>query len=89
VLSDNCSVYRYKPWRQACEALGKTAKRTRPSTPRTNGKEGRFIKTLVNEWGYGLSFQSSEERNRWSRRYLAIHNGRRCHMAFASRTPLQ
>ena len=33
VLSDHESVYRYKPWRQACEALGLSAKRTRPYTP--------------------------------------------------------
>ena len=37
----------------------------------------------------GLSFQSSEEQNRWLRRYLAIYNGRRCHMALADRTPFQ
>jgi transposase InsO family protein len=89
VLSDNGSAYRSKPWRQACEALGLSAKRTRPYTPRTNGKAERFIKTLVHEWAYGLSFQSSEERNRWLGRYLAIHNGRRCHMALAGRTPFQ
>jgi len=85
-LSDNRSTYRSKPWRQACQALGLTAKRTTPYTPRTNGKAKRFIKTLVHEWAYGLSFQSSEERNRWLRRYLAIHNSRRCHMALAGRT---
>ena len=77
VLTDNGSAYRSKPWRQACEALGLSAKRTRPYTPRTNGKAERFIKTLVHEWAYGLSFQSSEERNRWLGRYLAIYNGRR------------
>ena len=41
------------------------------------------------EWAYGLSFQSSEERNRWLGRYLAIYNGRRCHRALAGRTPFQ
>ena len=89
VLSDNGSAYRSKPWRQACEALGLSAKRIRPYTPRTNGKAEPFIKTLVHEWAYGLSFQSSEERNRWLSRYLAIYNGRRCHMALAGRTPFQ
>ena len=68
VLSDNDSAYHSKPWRLAYEALGLTAKRTRPYTPRTNGKGERFIKTLVNEWAYGLSFQSSEGHNRWSSR---------------------
>ena len=33
LLSDNGSAYRSKPWRQACEALGLTAKRTMPYTP--------------------------------------------------------
>jgi transposase InsO family protein len=50
VVSDNGSAYRSKPWRHACEALGLPAKRTRPYTPRTNGKAERFIKTLVHEW---------------------------------------
>jgi len=30
----------------------------RPYTPRTNGKAERFIKILVSEWAYGISFQS-------------------------------
>ena len=63
-------------------------KRTKPYTPRTNGKAERFIKTLLSEWAYGMSFQSSAERNRWLGRYLAIYNRRRCHMALAGRTPI-
>ena len=89
VLSDNGSAYRSRPWRQTCEALGLTPKRTRPYTPRTNGKAERFIKTLQAEWAYGMAFQSSEERNSWLPSYLAIYNGRRCHMALAGRTPFQ
>jgi len=42
VLSDNGSAYRSKPWREACSALGLTPKRTRPYTPRTNGKAERY-----------------------------------------------
>ncbi len=64
VLSDNGSAYRFKPWRQACEALGLTPKRTRPYTPRTNGKAERFIKTLLAEWAYSLQFNNSAERFR-------------------------
>ncbi len=80
---------RSKPWRQVCELLGLTAKRTRHYTPRTNGKAERLIKTMVNEWAYGMSFQNSEERNRWSGRYLGNYKGRKCHMALAGRTPFQ
>lgn len=89
VLSDNGSAYRSKPWREACSALGLTPKRTRPYTPRTNGKAERLIKTLLAEWAYAMAFQSSAERNRWLPRYLAFYNGRRCHMALCGRTPFQ
>jgi transposase InsO family protein len=57
-LSDNSSAYRSKPWREACSALGLTPKRTRPYTPRTNGKAERFIKTLLTEWAYSMAFQT-------------------------------
>ena len=88
-MSDNGSAYRSRPWRKTCEVLGLTPKRTRPCTPRTNGKAERFIKTLQAEWAYGMAFQTSEELNSWLPRYLAIYNGRRCHMALAGRTPFQ
>jgi hypothetical protein len=42
---------------------------------------------LVSKWAYGLSFQSSEQRNSWLSPYLAIYNGLRSHMALAFRTP--
>ena len=89
VLSDNGIAYRSRPWREAYSALGLTPKRTRPYTPRTNGKAERFIKTLLAEWAYSMASRTSTERNRWLSRYLAIYNGRRCHMALAGRTPTQ
>ena len=36
-----------------------------------------------------MAFQTSQERNRWLPRYLALYNGRRCHMALAGRNPFQ
>jgi hypothetical protein len=57
--------------------------------PQTNRKAERFIKILLNEWAYGLSSQSSEERNRWLSRFLAIYNVCRCHMRLAGRIPFQ
>jgi len=89
VGSDNGSAYRSKTWREASSALGLTPKRTRPYTPRTNGKAERFIKTRLAVWAYSMAFHNSEEWNRWMPRYLAIYNGRRCHMALAGRTPIQ
>lgn len=43
VLADNSSAYKSHEWREACQAMGLTAKKTRPYTPRTNGKAERFI----------------------------------------------
>jgi transposase InsO family protein len=89
VLSDNGSSYRSGEWRKACGVLNLKPIRTRPYTPRTNGKAERFIKTLLGEWAYAMSFQTSEERNRWLPRYLGIYNGRRCHMALGGLSPQQ
>ena len=36
-----------------------------------------------------MSFQNSEERNRWLPRYLAIYNRLRKHSALGWRTPQQ
>ena len=89
VLSDNGSAYRSRPWREAYSALGLIPKRTRRYTPRNNGKAERFITALLAEWAYSMAFQTSAERNHWLPRYLAIYNGRRCHMALAGRTAIQ
>jgi hypothetical protein len=76
ILSQNGSVYRSREWRKACNALDLSPIRTRPSTPRTNGMAERFIRTLVEEWAYGMTFQTSDDRNQWLSRYLGIHNDR-------------
>jgi transposase InsO family protein len=89
ILSDNGSAYRSGDWRKACRALELKPIRTKPYTPRTNGKAERFIKTLLSEWAYAMAFQTSEERNCWLPRYLAIYNGRRCHMALGGLSPQQ
>ena len=50
------------PWRHACGALALRHIRTRPYTPRTNGKAERFIQTSLREWAYARPFASSHER---------------------------
>jgi transposase len=44
-------------------AMGLKHIRTRPYTPRTNGKVEWLIQTLCREWANGMPFQNSEERN--------------------------
>jgi transposase len=89
ILSDNGSAYRSGEWRKACKALDLNPIRTKPYTPRTNGKAERLIQTLCREWAYGMPFQTSDERNCWLPLYLMLHNKRRCHMALADLTPQQ
>ena len=62
VMTDNGSAYRSHAFRQAIHDAGLKHKRTRPYTPRTNGKAERFIQTSLREWAYLQAFASSAER---------------------------
>ena len=89
VMSDNGPAYVSKAFAKACCTLGLRHIRTRPYTPRTNGKAERFIQTLCKEWAYAMAFPNSEERNRWLPRYLSIYNRLRKHSALGWRSPQQ
>src|SRR5260370_38801054 len=52
ILTDNGSAYRSRSFRAACRALRVSHRRTRPYTPRTNGKAERFIQTALRERAY-------------------------------------
>src|SRR5439155_4718581 len=52
ILTDNGSAYRSRGFRATCRALHLIHRRTRPYTPRTNGKAERFIQTALHEWAY-------------------------------------
>ena len=89
VMSDNGPAYISRRFAKACKALGLKHIRTRPYTPRTNGKAERFIQTLCKEWAYSMPFQNSVERNLWLPRYLSIYNHLRKHSALSARSPQQ
>ena len=59
VMTDNGSCYRSKAFRKACRDLGLKHIRTRPYTPRTNGKAERFIQTALREWAYAQAYDTS------------------------------
>ncbi|MFM7392810.1 MAG: hypothetical protein ACKO22_00250 [Cyanobium sp.] len=62
VLSDNGFAYKSHGWRNAVQALAVKVKKTRPYTPRTNGKAERFINSLLGEWAHVMPCGSSEGR---------------------------
>jgi transposase InsO family protein len=62
VLTDNGVGYRSHAWRDLCAELGIVHTRTRPYTPRTNGKAERFNRTLLDEWAYVRTYRSDLQR---------------------------
>ncbi len=62
VLSDNGSAYRSHAWRDTCTELGITPKRTRPYRPQTNGKSGRFHRTLTEGWAFARFCPCEQQR---------------------------
>jgi transposase InsO family protein len=61
--------------------------RTRPYTPRTNGKVERFHQTLMREWAYALEYASSESRREALPHWVNHYNERRTHTALGNRPP--
>jgi transposase InsO family protein len=88
VLSDNGHAYRSHAWRQACAALGIERRRTRPYTPRTNGKAEAFIGTALREWAYRYAYPSSTHRTRALSGWVRWYNRRRPHSSLGHRPPI-
>jgi transposase InsO family protein len=88
VMTDNGSAYRSHAFRDALAAKAITHKRTRPYTPRTNGKAERFIQTSLREWAYATPFESSAERARAMPAWLCAYNHSRPHSALNGKPPI-
>jgi len=88
VMSDNGSAYKAHAFAATCHRLGLRHLRTRPYTPRTNGKAERFIQTLLREWAYVKAYPSSTRRRRALAPWLRYYNHRRPHTALSQRPPV-
>ena len=64
VMTDNGSCYRSNAFRKACRDLGLKHIRTRPYTPKTNGKAERFIQTALREWAYAQAYLTLQTARR-------------------------
>jgi transposase InsO family protein len=87
VMTDNGSAYRSTAFRAAVTAAGARHKRTRPYTPRTNGKAERFIQTSLREWAYAQPYASSQERGAALMQWLHHYNTVRPHAGLAQCPP--
>jgi transposase InsO family protein len=89
VLTDNGSAYRSRAFAAALRAARIQHRRTRPYTPRTNGKAERFIRTLLAEWAYAQAYRTSLARMLALPHYLLWYNTARTHMGIRGMTPQQ
>ncbi|WP_339764741.1 IS481 family transposase [uncultured Hoeflea sp.] len=88
VMTDNGACYRSKAFAKACRDLGLKHIRTRPYTPRTNGKAERFIQTALREWAYAVSYPNSNDRAEQLPVWLHRYNWHRPHGSLKSKTPI-
>jgi transposase InsO family protein len=88
VMTDNGSCYLSRAFGQACKTLGLKHIRTRPYTPKTNGKAERFIQTSLREWAYARAYHSSDERTAELPQWLHRYNWHRPHGSIGSKPPI-
>ena len=86
VMTDNSSCY--KAFDRACKRLKLKHIRTRPYTPKTNGKAERFIQTALREWAYAKPYNTSNERAQQLQPWTHAYNWHRPHGSLKAKTPI-
>jgi transposase InsO family protein len=87
VMTDNGSGYK-KTYDLACAELGVRHLRTKPYTPKTNGKVERFVQTSLREWAYLRPYRSSALREAALQPFIHHYNWHRPHSALAHQPPM-
>jgi transposase InsO family protein len=88
VMTDNGSCYRSRTFARVCKKLGLKHIRTKPYTPKTNGKAERFIQTSLREWAYAWAYNTSDERAAELPRWMHRYNWHRPHGSIESKPPI-
>jgi transposase InsO family protein len=88
IMTNNGSAYRSKSFAQAIARHALKHKRTRPYTPKTNGKAERFIQTSIREWAYATPFETSAARTAAMHPWLHAYNTVRPHSALKGKAPV-
>src|ERR1700730_10156296 len=87
VMTDNGSCYKSFAFRRLCKPLCLKHIRTRPYTPKTNGKAERFIQTALRERAYAQAYPTSDRRAEQLPLSIHKYNWHRPHGALKSQTP--
>ena len=89
LMTDNAFAYIHnKTLKALLHARAIDHLRTRPYTPRTNGKVERYQQTLQREWAYALEYASSQARRTSLSHWVNHYNERRSHSALGNRPPI-
>lgn len=88
VMTDNGSCYRSFAFRNACRRLGLKHIRTKPYTPKTNGKAERFVQTCLREWAYARAYPNSKQRAEELPFFIHRYNWHRPHGAIGAKPPI-
>ncbi len=88
VMTDNGSCYKSKAFAEACKDLKLKHIRTKPYTPKTNGKAERFIQTVLREWAYARAYNTSDQRAADLPLWTHLYNWHRPHGGIKDQTPI-
>jgi transposase InsO family protein len=88
VMSDNGACYKSHAFRDLCHDLGLKHIRTKPYTPKTNGKAERFVQTSLREWAYAQAYPTSDHRAAELIPWLHRYNWHRPHGGIKLQTPI-
>lgn len=89
VMTDNGSAYRSKLLATALRQAGGRHIRTRPYSPRTNGRAERFIQSALGEWAYANPYHSSLHRSQAAADWTTHYNLMRPHAGIAGTSLFQ
>jgi transposase InsO family protein len=88
VMTDNGACYRSFAFKRTCKHLGLRHIRTKPYTPRTNGKAERFIQSSLREWAYAHAYRNSRQRKEELPSWLHRYNWHRPHAGIDDKVPI-
>ena len=88
VMTDNGPCYTSRVFAAACRRFGVRHVRTKPYTPKTNGKAERFIQTALRERDCARTYETSEQRAADFPAWMHMYNRHRPHAALGSRPPI-
>jgi transposase InsO family protein len=88
VMTDNGSSFRSRRYAKALRLLRIKHLRTRPYTPKTNGKAERFVQTALREWAYATAYLNSDQRAAELPIWLHRYNWHRPHASLKAKPPI-